>query len=137
MTWSGSDSAPCHQVCGKCTEPVGAGVVFAGDAGEAGLRVGCGGVVEHFDFRLGGLPGGGDAFEHPGAGEVKAVEVREFAVGGVGAADGCDREGNTKGRQSAFEPIREVFGRHDAAHEVGFGEGGGEEVVAGGFVPEG
>lgn len=118
-------------------KPMTAGIVLPGNAREPRLCMRRGRLSEHFDFRLPRIPCRDNPFQHPSPAEVEAVEVGEFAVGLIRAFHGCDRERNAKGWQSAFEPVREVFGFHDAAHEVGFGEGRGEEVVAGRFVPEG
>ena len=114
-------------------------VVLTGDRAQPGVAMAIRGGAQGRAARVARRKARGRTEQHPRAAEVQAVEVGELRVRWVG--DDARREPVAaavprQGRKEAVEPPRELGGPEHAPHEIGLGQAGGEEVLAGRLVGE-
>jgi len=83
-------------------------------------------VLERLDARVALGQAFGDAFEHPRAAEIQAIEMRELRIGRIRDDDGpqplCGTADRGNVRQKSAEPPREFDGRQNPPHQIRFGK---------------
>ena len=116
----GAKAALSDKINSETAEPMSAFVMFACHGGEAGGTMSFSDGGERGTARVVGGKAGDNAFEHPGAAEVQAIEMRELGIAAIADDDGSEpvaARGTRQIRQEGGEPARE-FGRRQHA-EIG------------------